>query len=218
MAGESKITEWDAFEMDHKTKVVCKRCNETWMSSLESLHAKPALLDLIISNKRTVLSTEKLVTISAYAFKAAVIGDHMQRNKLPFFPEQMRYDFSHTLRTPPGFHVWIGHLAADIEPLQAIFRRRYWDATSKTAFGFKLYVCTWGVGNFVLQSAAIIDENNTFHIGQDHYWDSFAIPIWPMLSGPLIAVWPPLNHISHNLVDEFCYRRGFSFGTLGTIG
>ena len=80
-----------------------------------------------------------------------------------------------------------------------------------------MYVNTWGIGRFVLQSASIVSEDPVFHVGQNAKWNSFSIPIWPMLSGPLIAVWPPPNHLSHDTLNEFCDRRDFAFGTVEFI-
>ena len=223
MAGDAEVREWEATSLDQRAKVVCKPCNEGWMSNLESQHAKPAMGGMILFPTPTALSTENLVSITLFAFKTAVIGDHVQRNKLPFFPVSTRYEFAETLRLPLGFHVWIGCID-ETDPYHGVFRRRYWKTPPKIANGFKLYVCTWGIGRFLLQAATIfpsddaINSELVFHLMQHQKWDSFSIPIWPMLNGPIIAKWPPAGHLGHNLLDEFCDRGlNMQFGTLEFI-
>src|SRR5450631_2325848 len=45
------LSEWQAPELNLKANVVCKPCNETWMSDIESHCAKPAMADLILGKR-----------------------------------------------------------------------------------------------------------------------------------------------------------------------
>src|SRR5579871_3463184 len=67
-AGDIDVNEWVADSIEHRLKVVCKPCNEGWMSTLESKHAKPAMKPLILSDNQVVLDTETLVSIVVFAF------------------------------------------------------------------------------------------------------------------------------------------------------
>jgi hypothetical protein len=209
-AGDSGVSEWETGSMDHTAKVVCKRCNEGWMSNLESCHAKPAMKDAILSEERTILDTEKLAAISRFAFKTAVIGDHTERKKLPFFPSQVRRRFANTLKIPDGFQVWIGCIGEN-DRHHGVFRRRYWHTPQGAPAGLKLFVVTWGVGRFIFQATATRWNRGSYRkhllpfLTQDRNWDSFSIPIWPMLTGPLKAQWPPGSHLSDNMLDERGY-------------
>ena len=207
VVGDTSIREWEAQSMDLKTKVVCKPCNEGWMSDLESKHAEPTTKSMILRDAAVALSTEHLTSIAISAFKTAVIGDHMQRNKLPFFSAQDRHTFASTLRTPFGFHVWIGCISA-IDRNHGVFRRRYWNTPPERADGFKLYMSTWGIGRFITQTIAVRPNNDEtlFHVGQSEKWNSFAIPVWPMLAEPIVAEWPPPLYLGDDLLDEFCDR------------
>jgi hypothetical protein len=202
--------EWDA-PMGLTTKVVCKACNEGWMSDLESGHAKPAMKSLILSGDPVILDTARLVSIAIFAFKTAVIGNHMGRDQLPFFPSQVRRRFANTLRIPPGFQVWMGRLA-DSDPHHGVFRQRYWKTPTGTTNGYHLYGVTWGIGRFVFQATATRwtsgrNRRNVLpHLTQDSYFDSFSIPIWPMLNGPITAEWPPRHHLGHDVLYQFCDR------------
>lgn len=205
------VNEWNAESMDHRVNVVCKPCNEGWMSDLEAKHASPAIKPLILSPNSVTLTTEQLVSISIFAFKTAVIGDHTERQKLPFFPALIRRKFANTLKLPIGFQVWIGCIS-ESDPHHGVFRRHYWEAPTKARHGFQIYGTTWGVGRFVFQCTATRwrkrgDRRHMLpHLTQDHNWDSFAIPVWPMLDGPFIAKWPPARHLGYDLLYEFSDR------------
>src|SRR5262249_18288537 len=101
----TQTAEWDTVGMDHTLRVVCKSCNERWMSDLESKHASPAMKSLILSESLAKLSTAHLRSIAIFAFKTAVICDYSERKRLPFFPALVRRKFANTLRIPLGFQV-----------------------------------------------------------------------------------------------------------------
>jgi hypothetical protein len=206
--------------MDHTAKVVCIPCNTGWMSDLESKHAEPAMKALILSDKPSTLTTEQLVSVAIFAFKTSVIGDHTERKKLPFFPAQVRRRFANTLRLPRGFQVWIGCID-ESDPHHGVFRRRYWNTPSGTSHGFHLYATTWGIGRFVFQCTATRwtsgrDRRNMLpHLTQDTNWNAIALPIWPMLTAPIVANWPPAVHLGHDLLYEFSDRwRRMTFGKM----
>src|SRR6185437_10052806 len=95
--------------LDWTAKVVCKRCNETWMSDIENRHAKPAMADLIVGKIDLRISHSRAHSMAVFAFKAAVVLDHMQRNREPFFVRPVRHRFreSLTLPAPPTFGIWL---------------------------------------------------------------------------------------------------------------
>src|SRR4051812_5525667 len=55
----SVLNEWPSDEINLKANVVCKPCNEGWMSNLESQHAKPAMTDLIVGDKEIAISQNR---------------------------------------------------------------------------------------------------------------------------------------------------------------
>jgi hypothetical protein len=68
-------TQWSSTKIDQKTNVVCKTCNETWMSDLEG-KAKDFLTPLIRDGKPSILTPEDQSLLAAYAFKHAAISNH----------------------------------------------------------------------------------------------------------------------------------------------
>jgi hypothetical protein len=50
------LRQWSSQDIDMTAKVVCQKCNNQWMSGLESAHAKPAMTDLIVGDKELTIS------------------------------------------------------------------------------------------------------------------------------------------------------------------
>jgi hypothetical protein len=204
---------WDADSMDHEVKVVCKACNEGWMSNLESQHAQPSMKSPILSDAPLMLSTKQLVSIAIFAFKTAVIGDATERKRSPFFRVEMRREFAATLRMPAGFQVWIGCID-ESDPHHGVFRRRYWESPPRAARGFHIYNTTWGIGRFLFQATAtkwadVRDRHFMVpHLTQSEEWNRYSIPIWPMMNGPIEESWPPIGHIGHDILYEYGERWG----------
>jgi hypothetical protein len=48
--------QWDLPSLSWKAKVVWGSCNQTWMSGLESKHAKPAMTDLMVGKGRATIT------------------------------------------------------------------------------------------------------------------------------------------------------------------
>src|SRR5215469_6552046 len=63
------ISEWVSDEIDWTAKVVCQACNNTWMSRIESLHAKPVMTDLIRGVLDISFSQSAARSVAIFAFK-----------------------------------------------------------------------------------------------------------------------------------------------------
>jgi hypothetical protein len=99
--GEAKST-WMTTKLDQTANVVCKRCNETWMSELES-QAKRLLADVIINGKRTTFGYDDLKFLAAYAFEKSVIANYQTLSILgePISTRAQRERFRTSLELPP---------------------------------------------------------------------------------------------------------------------
>jgi len=102
----SVIKQWQAPGLNMKARVVCKTCNETWMSAIESQHAKPAMADLISGKHVDKVTAERCRSISLFAFKTAVIANHMLPKDEEFFDVSERYLFRESLSIPPRVRMW----------------------------------------------------------------------------------------------------------------
>lgn len=141
---------WNKRKLDEKLPVVCQPCNNGWMSDLENKEAKPAIKDLILSDKLVTLSPERLQSIARFAFKTAVIADHhsMSDGQSPFFTTAARYSFRESLQIPRGVQMWI---SAFKESGHGALRCVYHSSSPKARHGFELYALTFGVGYFLVQ-------------------------------------------------------------------
>src|SRR5947209_10860699 len=87
--------------LDLTANVVCKPCNEGWMSDIESKYAQPAMEALIIGGKTDfTISKARAKAIALFAFKTAVVIDHMGGDP-PFFRRSLRYAFAANKIIPP---------------------------------------------------------------------------------------------------------------------
>ncbi len=93
--------QWGSKALDWTAKVVCKTCNETWMSQIESKHAKPAMTDLIRGKTAVPVSQSRADSIAFFAFKTALIFDYIQRKREPF----LRAPFAIALSNPWPFRL-----------------------------------------------------------------------------------------------------------------
>src|SRR5437870_1568909 len=97
---------WHSPKMDQKTNVVCKDCNEGWMSDIET-EAKQTLSWIIRDGARVSLLTRGIVTLAVFAFKCAVVANYMALNESPFFTPHTRHRFRESLIIPAGVHMWL---------------------------------------------------------------------------------------------------------------
>jgi len=99
--------QWVSDSLNWKAKVVCKTCNETWMSEIESKHAKPSMTDLIRLRWPLVIDEKRANSLAIFAFKTAVVFDHVARNRPPFFSRSARRQFRRHLAVPPMVRMWM---------------------------------------------------------------------------------------------------------------
>ncbi len=114
---EEIVSQRMARGLDWTAKVVCKRCNEAWMSEIENKHAKPAMSDLILG-RPTAISHSRAHSLAVFAFKTAVVTDHRQRKREPFFVRATRYRFRESLTVPPRLGIWLASFLRFRAPLR----------------------------------------------------------------------------------------------------
>ncbi len=193
--------------LDWKAPVVCEKCNNEWMSRLESAHAKPAMENLILSDKLTSLKPERLKSIANFAFKTAVIADHLSLEDRggPFFTREARYSFAATLAIPRGVQMWI---SAFKEEGHGVARTVYHQSPADTVARFELYVLTFGAGFLLFQvvGARWLTPSMRGHpfVTQAKFWNKFSIPFWPP-NGEAV-LWPPNKQFQLRLIKPFITR------------
>jgi hypothetical protein len=200
--------------------VVCRQCNNEWMSQIETL-VKPILIPLITNAARPCeLSTEACLTISAWAMVKAVVLDRFSLRSInettPFFSPQQR----ETLRIehmPSGrISIWLARLVKQPKRPsgQAIFLR-YPKFPYKDLKHARLLVVTVSMNELVIQLRAIKSIKSgkraphtiPFGITPDlGTWPDYTVEIWPDVPDPLF--WPPGIQLGGSGLENFAYRFG----------
>jgi len=175
--------------LDWKAKVVCANCNNTWMSKIESKYAEPAMTPLILGHTGIPIAQSQADAIGRFAFKTAVVLDHLSRVRQPFFPRSIRHGFkNHPHAIPASVRMWLAGFA------------RFEGGNSKTVYHegelptgqvVEFYVCTYSVGHLSFQ---VVSMKSPFapHMvfrPRDERFEFLAVPFWPWI--PSGVVWPP---------------------------
>jgi hypothetical protein len=194
--------------LNMKAPVVCEKCNNTWMSNIENKHAKPAMEGLMLSDKLTRLSPDRLNSIAIFAFKTAVIADHYSiPPREPFFSQSSRYAFANSLTIPRGVQMWI---SAFQEGTHGMFRGMYHESPANITGSFELYSCTFGAGYFLFQVVASRWLNNRHLLGpfpfvtQGRFWNKFSIPFWPPPGDSIL--WPPRKQFNLRWASRYSHQ------------
>ena len=103
--------------LDWTAKVVCKECNETWMSDIEGNRAKPAMTPMIrgkIGKVGIEIDSSRANSLALFSFKTAVVVDHMRpRNEPRFFSKFVRYGFRESRAIPASTGIWLSAYQLD---------------------------------------------------------------------------------------------------------
>jgi len=184
---------WSAPKLDWKANVVCESCNNEWMSEIECQHGKPALSDLIIGKSNVPIDASRARSIALFAFKTAVVFNHIARNREPFFERSVRHEFRKSLTIPTNVSMWLTKFAPRS---WGAVNTTYHEGSPTSDTGLEIYVCTYAVEHLVIQIVCHRERG----IWRVVIEDSFpTIPFWPNLSDGLI--WPPTTSLQ--TVDDF---------------
>jgi hypothetical protein len=173
-------------EIDWRAKVVCAKCNNGWMSTIESEHGKPALTPLIEDANAFPITASIARSLAIFTFKTAVVLDHAHRlSGVPYFSTDDRNAFREHLTIPDNTAMWMGrfeghrrkiktqtvHHAGKLSPTQPL----------------KMYVFTCALGCLVLQLVHVKVSGIDGFEPLPGFEYSMA-PFWPELHPDLM--WP----------------------------
>jgi hypothetical protein len=191
-------------------KVVCRACNNNWMSELENNHAKVAMGHLFTNETRCAIGTRDLVSMSAYAFKTLVLANHKNLTSTPFFPYSIRRRFRTELAIPDGVQVWLARRGRQ-HTIRCNWNSSFGKSSRKTKNSFSYYVLTWNFQNVILQVLAGKwdgkEKKRTMPfplLPQDPYWEQSVSRIWPPTGNSVM--WPPPLNIGDDTYDAFSNR------------
>jgi hypothetical protein len=191
---------WQSIGLDMKAKVVCKPCNESWMSAVEANHAKPAMSDLILGKPVAEITTAQAHSISLFAFKTAVIANQMVPEDECFFDISERYAFRESLSIPPKVGMWL----VGLPPENAgSFRSVCIYFPNKIAPKLTLNVCSFYVGQFGFQVVSVKSLTVT-QIESLPTPDNLTVLFYPTIKRGIS--WPRNTLLRREDFDLFAYR------------
>lgn len=208
--GEAK-TIWTTTRIDQTANVVCKNCNETWMSDLEN-RAKSLLADVVVNGKQTPFGPEDLKFLSAYAFKAAVIANYQTLNLVPepISTRAQRERFRASLAIPPDIRIWISSFQGHAR-YSGRSNPRYAKSTNDPAplNDLDIFTHTYVIGHLVFQVLAyrfntILNRGLRIELPkQADVWDQASQQIWPLEAGTI--TWPA-KYLGPRTIELFVDR------------
>jgi hypothetical protein len=213
-----ELREWSQPTMDQKTKLVCKACNEGWMSEVED-SASRTLSGIVRDGSPVCLLTGGIVALAAFSFKCAILATHMAPNEGPFFNPFIRHRFRDSLELPSSVQMWVGHFQGAAR-WSGRWNVRYVKSSSDSAHDLEFYVFNFVAGRLATQ--VIAKRWAKLHRrGQElplvHFeptWDEALTEFWPN-PRRLPIVWPPPKHFVddsfHDLVDRLSGTATLSF-------
>jgi hypothetical protein len=184
---------WTSKTLDWTAKVVCQKCNNGWMSDIESYHAKPSMSDLIIGKDDIQIDQAKADSIALFAFKSAVVVDYLRRAEEPFFDRSTRHNFKNSLSIPKDVGMWLTKFA---QPGRGEISTTYLKGNPPDGNGIEMYVCTYAVEYLVIQVVGFRHPGLRGISTKDKFT---AVPFWPRIADAF--VWPPAEILQS--VDEF---------------
>jgi hypothetical protein len=182
---DNVISEWKSDEINITVNVVCKPCNEGWMSHLEESHARPAMTELILGHHVSSLDSLRASAIARFACKTAMVVDYMRPAESSFFGRAERLQFGDSLCIPNALQVFLACFRPGISGRLHAFR--YSDYPDFEDI-LSVYVCTYGVGRLIFQVVCA-----KFPVGFPSFhpvsgFEDLAVPLYPDFASGLS--WP----------------------------
>ena len=186
---------WHTVKLNWKAKVVCEPCNGGWMSDIESRHAKPDMTDLIRGVPGIQITRSIAYSVALFAFKTAVVFDHLQSTRAPFFRRSVRYRFRESLEIPPTVRMWMGFY---LPQGTGGIHTGYHEGEHRLCGRIELYTCTYVVGHLIFQVCAERWRHRAYLAPRPGFENSLT-PFWPSIQQQ--TIWPPSHSIMS--VEDF---------------
>lgn len=202
---------WSTTQIDQTANVVCKTCNETWMSDLEG-RAKTLLTDVIIDGKQRSFAGDDLKFLAAYAFEKSVVANYQTLRILgePISTRAQRERFRTSLVLPANVRIWISSFQGQSR-YSGRSNPRYAKSTNDPPplNDLDVFTHTYVIGHLVFQVLSsrfnsILNRGRWVELPeQDHYWDPASQQIWPILQDTI--AWPT-KYLGPSTIDQFVDR------------
>jgi hypothetical protein len=203
----SVITKRTATSIDVQPGIVCQQCNNNWLSELENKYMKPMLEAPIASGAPKLFTDANLAALVAWAFKTAVVIDHMEHPRDPFFLPAERERFASDFTVPPGTQVYLFRYSDAHLPRTGSFTTHYFIARRRPVKGLKLYVLTFIAGQFGFQILTRHAPKRMFTpdiLYPEYAFREATVEVWPHPAAQVS--WPPRLYLGNDILNTFCYR------------
>jgi hypothetical protein len=151
-----------------------------------------------------------IASITAFAFKTAVVVDYAQRHQ-PFFSPTERKRFAEGLYIPNGIQIWLSTFRS--RQFFGQYFGHYAKLETGHSRGFKVYVFTYVVGFLVVQLVAfrwgsriLKTPRFTPHLSEPVFWRPISVPLYPW-AGKRIT-WPTEQYLTEQTLRQFAERCG----------
>jgi len=199
---------FDADRLNEKLPVVCKECNNGWMSVL-SLKVKDRFGRAMLDGEPFSLGPRDAAVLAAFTFMKAVVTNHTIDYE-PFFTRGARERFRTSLVLPPSIKAWMAAFRGkarmstrnsmgivstdDPSPLQGLEFCSFTHVVGKLAL--QLLAPRWKQINHRGRPVLSLNPNV--------YWQPATILFWPH-SGSFLS-WPPPKYLSDDTIKTFIER------------
>jgi hypothetical protein len=184
------------------------------MSDLEQ-QMKSVAKDMIVDASPALLVPADISTIAAFAFKTAIIYDHLNMGegrrplKGTFFSPKTRQDFRCHLKIPDGVHIWLAKFVSRAARAGRL-RGGYFNFKRGPRKDFRFFVVTYATGHFAFQ--ILCSRWRGRHkakvspprVIQHPRWSRASVLMWPNEGQPV--GWPPPQHFTDGSIDAFADR------------
>jgi hypothetical protein len=192
-----------------QVRVVCEKCNNGWLSSLED-RTKPVLLALL-RGERFALGPEEQLLLATWAAKTCMTAEFIDRSKIAI-PQGDRTFLMHTLSPPQtGWWMWIaGSQGVEWEAGINHFSARLHipPIPAETPEIVNLQSTTLGIGRLLLFAISTSFLGADFGLTNSRAADLH--PIWPLR--PAMILWPPHRLLTDSEIEIIARNVARAFG------
>lgn len=176
-------------ELGLTTRGPCTKCNNGWMSKLESM-ARPVLAPLMHGTPSELTKREQYI-ITLWFLKTCMVHEFLQPEKAPYFRDVERKALMQSLAIPPITWLFLGRYIGERTIMTSEMAMNLTvgeEANPKTTNG---YSATFAIKQLALQVFTVHRpegvKTDTFGFKMSRQWDTATVQIWPILG---LARWP----------------------------
>lgn len=178
-------------------KIVCRKCNNEWMSGMET-DAEPLLTTMFNARGTSIrLDEPAQLTLARWAFKTAAVLSRIDYSDP--FPLAHRREFHQADQPPQHVQIRIGAASVPVHPMgeqlaTASFEPRNATVTSEgRSDSFPFYRATFRLLNVAFDIIGYVTDDIELDIDPDDDLKRILLPLWPTRH-PTIW-WPPVTNL-----------------------